>query len=119
MTLPRYAPPLTQRAVVAAGAAPLAVLLAFTLVVTRLIDADTGLAALAASALWVAAEMHAHQRRVDGYNADYVQRHLAWRSSATLHALADRTATDPATRDFVQRYVDAGRRLRPDGPVLG
>jgi hypothetical protein len=119
MPLPRYAPPLTHHATVAAGLAPLAVLLTFTLVVTRLIDADTGLAVLAASTLWVAIEMHAHQRRLDSYNADYVQRHLAWRTSATLRALANSEVTDPATRDFVERYVDAGRRLRPDGPALG
>jgi hypothetical protein len=117
MPLPRYAPPLTQHATVAAALAPLVVLLAFTLVVTRLIDADTGFAALGASALWVAIEMHAHQRRLDGYNADYVLQHLVWRSSTTLAALAE--TTDPATRDFVERYIDAGRRLRPDGPALG
>ena len=62
MTLPRYSPPMTLSASVAAGLAPLAVLLAFVLIVTRVIDVDTGLAVFAACALWVAAEMHGYCR---------------------------------------------------------
>ena len=47
---------------VATGLAPLAVLLALVLIVTQVIDVDTGLAVFAACALWVAAEMHGCQR---------------------------------------------------------
>lgn len=118
MTLPRYSPPMTLSASLAAGLAPLAVLLAFVLIVTRVIDVDTGLAVFAACALWVAAEMQGYQRTLDGYNAGYVAQHLAWRGSDTLAALAAHERTDPATRDFVQGYVIEGRRLRPDRPLL-
>ena len=119
MTLPRYTPPMTLSATVAAGLAPLAVLLAFVLIVTRVIEADTGLAVFAACALWVAAEMHGYQRRLDGYNVSYVEQHLAWRGSDTLAALAAHERTDSATRDFVLGYVIEGRKLRPDRPLLG
>ena len=118
MTLPRYSPPMTLSASLAAGLAPLAVLLAFVLIVTRVIDVDTGLAVFAACALWVAAEMQGYQRTLDAYNAGYVAQHLAWRGSDTLAALAAHERTDPATRDFVQGYVIEGRRLRPDRPLL-
>ena len=118
MSLPRYTPPMTFSATVAAGLAPLAVLLAFVLIVIRVIDVDTGLAVLAACALWVTAEMHGYQRTLDGYNADYVARHLACRASDTLAALAANERTDNATRNFVQGYVMEGRRLRRDRPLL-
>ena len=118
MTLPRYTPPMTLSASVAAGIAPLAVLLAFVLIVTQVIDVDTGLAIFAACALWVAAEMHGYQGTLEGYNADYVAQHLAWRGCDTLAALAAHERTDTATRSFVQGYVIEGRRLRPDRPLL-
>ena len=119
MTLAKYTPPMTLSATVASGLAPILVLLAFVLIVTRVIDVDTGLAALAACALWVAAEMHGYQRTLDGYNAHYVDEHLAWRGSDTLAALAANERTDTATREFVLGYVIEGRRLRPDRPALG
>ena len=118
MTLPRYTPPMTLSATVAAGLVPLAVLLAAALIVTRVIDVDTGLAVLAACALWVAAEMHGYQRTLDSYRSDYEAQHLAWRTSDSLAALAAHERTDSATRAFVQGYVIEGRRLRPDRPAL-
>ena len=115
MTLPAYAPPDARRTCVAVALAPLLVLAAFTAVVTRLADADTGLALLLASGIWVVHEMHVFQRRIDAYNADYVQRHLAWRAPATLASLAADPALPAPTRGFVQRYVDAGHVLLRDG----
>jgi hypothetical protein len=59
--------------------------------------------------------MHDYQRRIDGFNAEYVARHLAWRSSATLAALVAAADTHPPTREFVRRFLDAGRVVRRDG----
>ena len=115
---PRYVPPVTQRATVAAGLAPLLVLLGFVGVVTRLLAVDTTLALLAASVLWVAVELRTHQHTLDRYNTQFVQRHLAWRSNASLAALVADAQVDSDTRAFVQRHLDCGRQLRPDGPHL-
>jgi len=117
MTLPAYAPPDTPRTCLAVALAPLLVLLAFTAVVCRLIDPDTGLAVLVACGVWVVHEMHDYQKTIDGYNATYVARHLAWRSPGTLAALADDAQLPADTRAFVQRFVDAGGVLRRDGPL--
>ena len=117
MTLPDYCPPESPRTCLAVALAPLLVLLAFTAVVTRLIDPDTGLATLAACGIWVAHEMHDFQKTIDGYNAGYVQRHLAWRSAASLQALAQAPQLPSATRDFVQRYLDVGGLLLRDGQL--
>lgn len=117
--LPAYTPPPSQRACIAVGLAPLAALLAFVAIVTRVIDADTGLAVLAASAVWVAAEMHEHQRGLDRYNAEYAAQHLVGRSAATLASLASDPATAPATVEFVQRFLADGCQLRPDRPLPG
>jgi hypothetical protein len=118
MTLPAYDPPESQRTCLAVALAPLLVLLAFTAVVTRLIDADTGLAILAASGVWVVHEMHGYQKTIDGYNADYVRRHLAWRSAGTLATLAGEAQLNTPTRDFVQRYLAAGQVLLRDGQTV-
>ena len=118
MTLPAYTPPESRRTCLAVALAPLLVLLAFTAVVSRLADPDTGLAVLLACGIWVVHEMHGYQRAIDGYNAAYVERHLAWRAPATLEALAGDARLAPATRDFVQRYVAAGRVLLRDGQML-
>jgi hypothetical protein len=117
-TLPDYEPPCAQRAHVAAAGGPLLVLLAFTLVVTRLIDVDTAFAVLAACTVWVAWEMHDYQRRIDGFNADYVERHLAWRSSDSLERLVAAPDGHGPTREFVQRFLRAGRVLRRDGQAI-
>ncbi|MDT7838255.1 hypothetical protein [Aquabacterium sp. OR-4] len=116
-TLATYSPPALPRTVLAVGTAPLLVLLVFTLVVLRVMDVDTALACLAACAVWVATEMHGWQRATDRYNAEYVQRHLIWRSSDTLLALSTHEYTNAETRVFVLRYLAAGRVLRPDGPL--
>ncbi|MBL8352062.1 MAG: hypothetical protein JNL87_17335 [Burkholderiaceae bacterium] len=115
MSLPAYLPPESNRTQLAVALAPLLVLAAFTAVVTRLIDPDTALVWLAACAVWVVHEMHEFQKTIDGYNADYVGRHLAWRSPATLSALAADAGLTTATREFVQHYLDAGRVLLRDG----
>lgn len=117
-TLAPYAPPSLPRTLLAVGLAPLLVLLVFALVVLRAMDVDTAFACFAACAVWVATEMHAWQRATDGYNADYVQRHLAWRSSDTLVSLATHERTSADTRSFVLNYLGQGRMLRPDGPVM-
>ena len=51
------------------------------------------------------------------YNAHYVDRHLAWRSTAALLAMLE--TGDPAspTRRFVERFIADGRVLRPDGAL--
>jgi hypothetical protein len=116
--LPDYTPPPALHASVAAGLAPLGVLLSFVLVVERLIALDTALAALAGCTVWVAVELHRYQRALDGYNAEYVCRHLGWRAPATLAGLAAHPRTSAATRDFVQRFIDDGCALRPDSPQL-
>jgi hypothetical protein len=115
LKLPDYAPPNTQRALVAVALAPLIVLLAFTLIVTRLIDPDTGFAWFAACSIWVVYEMHDYQRIIDAYNAQYVTAHLSWRSSQALAALVAVEGTAAPTRDFVLRFIDAGRVLLRDG----
>jgi hypothetical protein len=116
-TLPTYEPPSSQRATVAAGAAPLLVLLTFVLIVARAIDVDTGMAVFLASAVWVVVEMDGFQRAIDDYNAQFVVSHLAWRSSDTLREWAGMPAADPATRDFVQRFLDSERVLLRDGQL--
>jgi len=116
-TLPTYDPPSSQRATVAAGLAPLLVLLTFVLIVSRAIDVDTGLAIFLASAVWVVVEMDGFQRAMDQYNASYVESHLAWRSSDTLREWAGAAAADPGTRDFVQRFLDSERVLLRDGQL--
>ncbi len=54
-----------QRASVAVGVAPLLVLLAFTAVVSGLIEPDTGVAVFAACTAWVVYEMYRYQDRLD------------------------------------------------------
>ena len=118
-TLPPYTPPPAQQACVAAALAPLGVLGLFTALMCRLVDADTVLFCLALLTVWVVVELHRYQQAIDGYNADYVQRHLAWRSAASLQALAGAAAgRHEPTRAFVQRYLDAGCRLRRDGQAV-
>lgn len=115
ISLPEYAPPNAQRAAVAAGFAPLLVLLGFALMVVRLIDVDTGFALFAACTVWVLYEMHEFQRGLDDYNAQYVLRYLAWRPSAALRTLLDQPGTAEATRCFVNDFLAAGRVALPDG----
>jgi hypothetical protein len=115
--LPPYRPPNQQRAGLAAGLAPILVLLAFTVVVMRWMDPETGLAVFAACTVWVVHEMHSFQRSTDRYNAEFVQRHLAWRSCETLRLLAAEPATCERTRQFVSRFLDAKRQLLPDGQI--
>lgn len=119
MKLPDYAPPNRLHTNVAVALAPLLVLLAFTAVVLRWMDVDTALFLLAGSALWVGLEMNGWQRAQDAYNADYVRRHLGWRSPVMLDVLLDSPHTTPETRRFVQAWLDAGCELRPDGPAMG
>ena len=116
-TLPPYNPPSSQRASVAAGVAPLLVLLTFVLIVAQAIDVDTGLAVFLASAVWVVAEMDGFQRAIDNYNESFVASHLVWRSSDTLSAWARSEAADAGTREFVQRFLDNERVLLRDGQV--
>ena len=54
-----------QRASIAVGLAPLLVLLAFTAVVSGLIEPDTGVAIFAACTAWVVYEMYRYQDRLD------------------------------------------------------
>lgn len=54
-----------QRASVAVGIAPLLVLLAFTAVVSGLIEPDIGVAIFAACTAWVVYEMYRYQDRLD------------------------------------------------------
>ena len=116
--LPIYAPPSAQRAGVAAGTAPLVALLAFTLLVNRLIDPQVCFAWFAGCTFWVTYEMVVYQRTIDGYNADYVRRHLVWRSTDTLRSLVDADGTPDATREFVHRFLAANRALVTDRPTL-
>lgn len=118
MKLPEYSPPHAVSACVAVATSPLLVLMAFVLVVWRVIDTDTALALVVACTIWVMAEMHGYQRHIDHYNADYVTCHLSWRSSATLSVLAAQEHTSAQTRDFVMTYLQSGRQLGPDSPHL-
>jgi hypothetical protein len=115
--LPAYEPPNTQRTNVAVAAAPVVVLLAFTLLVSRVIAADTAFALFAAATIWVVHEMHDYQKTIDSYNANYVARHLAWRSTETLQGLAESEATDHPTREFIERFLSSGRQVLLDGVV--
>lgn len=113
--LPEYRPPGAQRAGLAAGVAPLLVLLSFTLTVIQLIEVDTAFAIFAACTVWVVHEMNCYQKTIDGYNAEYVSRHLAWRSSSHLQEVAaDHRVSEP-TRAFVGSFLQAQRVLLRDG----
>lgn len=118
MNLPAYEPPNAQRASLAAGTAPLFVLLIFTLIVTRLIDAETGFAAFVACTVWLVHEMHEYQKTIDGYNEEYVSRHLSWRTSETIESMLSTEPARSPTREFVQRFLRAGRVVERDGPTL-
>lgn len=115
--LPPYSPPPSRQASMAAGLSPLLVLLAFTMLVLRLIEADTALATLLALGVWVAVELHRFQRATDRYNADYARRHLDWRAPHLLQAVAADPAQHAPTRAFVQHYLAAGRTVLRDGQV--
>ena len=115
--LPEYSPPNHQRAALAVGVSPLLVLLSFTLVVVRWLDVDSGFAIFAACTTWVVYEMHVFQAAIDRYNEGYVARHLAWRSSDALHAMASSPATPLSTQAFVGRFLLAHRMLLRDGQL--
>lgn len=116
--LPRYQPPSDQRASAAAALAPLLVLFGFASIVTKVIEPSTGLALFLACAIWVAHELHQYQRSIDNYNHDYVQRHLERLSSEALVALVEVQPCDEPTREFVLRFLGAGRKAWRDGPTL-
>lgn len=113
--LPDYLPPNAQRASLAVGVAPLAVLVTFTLLVSRVIEADTAFAAFGACTIWVVHEMNAFQRRLDSYNRSYIDAHLSWRTSEALLAMVDAPQAHPPTRDFVRGFVQADRQFLRDG----
>lgn len=56
--------PLSQRAAVAVGLAPVLVLLALTLVIGDVLPIDIGFGVVAASITWLVFEMHQYQRAV-------------------------------------------------------
>lgn len=115
--LPDYSPPNQQRAALAAGLSPLLVLLTFTAIVARWMDVETGFAIFVACSIWVVYEMHIYQASIDGYNQEYVRRHLDWRSSEALLALSGAPGVPEATRSFVERFVRAERMLLRDGQL--
>jgi hypothetical protein len=115
MRLPDYSPPNEQRAALAIGLAPLLVLLTFTLIVLRLIEPDTGIAAFLAFTVWVVFEMTIYQRTLDRYNDEYATRHLQWRSQDALVAITAEDRLTPTTREFVRRYLRADRCVMRDG----
>lgn len=117
MQLPDYQPPSDQRASLAVGLAPLFVLITFAAIVTRVIAVDTGFAIFVACTLWVVYEMHCYQASVDRYNQDYVDEHLAWRSAATLAAIAGDERRPEPTRAFVERFLVSGSDALHDRPV--
>ena len=118
LNLPAYEPPSAQRAGVAGGVSPIIALVVFTLLVSHVIDAETAFAWFLGCTVWVVYELHDYQRQVDHYNVHYVERHLVWRSNETLRSIADSEATPYGTREFVRRFLDAGRVLLRDGPTL-
>ena len=115
MKLPDYCPPDARRANLAVGLSPIIVLVVFTLIVTQLIEVDTGLAIMGACTVWVVYEMHDYQRAIDEYNEEYVESHLLPRSSATLQSMVSTDPVHAPTRHFVLRFLDAGRVLLRDG----
>ena len=118
MHLPDYQPPSDQRASIAVGLAPLFVLIGFALIVTRVIDADTGFAIFVACTLWVVYEMHDYQTMIDRYNHEYVEANLCWRAPATLESIAEAEAIPPPTREFVQRFLVSGDERMRDRPTI-
>ena len=117
MTLPIYTPPSARHAAVAAGLSPLLVLLSFTLLVCRQIEADTALASMLALTVWVVVEMTRYQRAVDQYNQAFARRHLDWRSARSVRELAADPQLPDTTRDFIDGYLAAGCTVRRDGQV--
>jgi hypothetical protein len=116
MDLPRYEPPCDRHAAVAAGVAPLIVLLVFTAVVARWMDVDTAAAIVLASAVWVIHELTAYQRRLDDYNRDFSRRHLRRLSPQALLHWAEAEDTPDTTRDLIRSHLAADGTCRPDGP---
>jgi hypothetical protein len=115
--LPEYRPPAGQRAAMAAGLAPLLVLVTFTLIVSGALAVDTGMAVFAASTCWVVYELTDFQRSIDTYNCDYATSNLAWRSSAMLQAWLAAPRADPATSEFVLRFLASDRAVLRDGQL--
>lgn len=115
--LPPYQPPPSRHAAMAAGLSPLLVLLSFTLLVLRLIEADTALATLLALAVWVGVELHRFQRATDRYNAAFARDHLDGRPTLLLRQWVADPALSAPTRGFVQRYLAAGCTVLRDGQV--
>jgi hypothetical protein len=112
MILPAYEPPSDRRASVAVGLAPVFVVVVFTLIVSRLIAFDTGVAIFLACTVWVVYEMLDYQRAVDAYHQQCVQGQPAWRGSEALDALAlDAT---PEDGEFGRSFIGTGRALRPE-----
>src|SRR5215467_4129665 len=100
MILPSYEPPSDRRASVAVALAPVFVLVVFALIVAGQIAFDTGFAIFLACTVWVIYEMHDYQRAVDDYDQQYVDSHLAWRSSEALEAMAGAQDVEPETSGF-------------------
>ncbi|MEN9891872.1 MAG: hypothetical protein RLY78_2167 [Pseudomonadota bacterium] len=111
---PEYQPPHLRPATMAAGAAPLLVLLAFVLLIGRWVEPDTALVSLAGLVLWVAVELHRYERGLRDYDRRYAARHLDGQPEPRLQAWARAPELDVATREVVQRYLDGDGRLTPE-----
>lgn len=107
--LPEYLPPDHRSASLAAGIAPLVVLLSFTLLIVRWIDVAALFAIATTLALWVATALTRYQRELDDYNDSYVRRHLQWRSAPALTDLVHAPGVTEPTRDFVEHYLATDR----------
>lgn len=88
MILPAHEPPSDKRASLAVGLAPIFVVVVFSLIVSRLIAFDTGVAIFLACTVWVVYEMLDYQRAVDAYHQQSVQAQPQWPGSEALDASA-------------------------------
>ncbi|HEY6513307.1 MAG TPA: hypothetical protein VI032_15085 [Burkholderiaceae bacterium] len=111
MILPAAEPPSDRRASVAVGLAPIFVAVVFTLIASRLIAFDTGVAIFLACTVWVVYEMLDYQRAIDAYQQQCLQGNPAWRGAAALDALAHDARADDG--EFVRSFIGAGT-LQPE-----
>lgn len=113
--LPEYSPPPGRDAEIAACVAPLLVLGVFVLAVCGVLGLPAMLALLLSSLGWLVTEMWRFDTAVEAYNIEYAVSFLEPRSTQALERYAADAHTHEKTREFVARYLEAGRRVLKSG----
>ncbi|HEU5297026.1 MAG TPA: hypothetical protein VFU71_19755 [Burkholderiaceae bacterium] len=106
-TPPTPEPPSDHRASVAVGLAPVFVAVVFTLIVSRLIAFDSGVAIFLACTAWVVYEMFDYQRAVDAYHLQCIQGHPGLRV-APIDSMAFATDAEAARGEHSRGFGASG-----------